>query len=79
MQTPPAPGEPLRFCHLLLQKDLLGGWTLVREAGRQGASGRVTRRHFADREAAEQALMQARDRQSANGFRTVFAEGVTTP
>jgi len=76
MQTPPIPDTPLRFCHLLLQQDLLGGWTLVRESGRQGGSGRVRRDHFPNRDEAETALIKARDQQAQRGFRVVFAEGV---
>jgi predicted DNA-binding WGR domain protein len=76
MQTPPAPDATLRFCHLLLQQDLLGGWTLVREAGRQGGSGRVWRDHFPTRDEAEAALIRARDQHTRRGYRVVFAEGV---
>ncbi|HEY5790392.1 MAG TPA: hypothetical protein VIX81_07195 [Gammaproteobacteria bacterium] len=75
MQTPPVADQPLRFCHLLLQQDLLGGWTLVRESGQQGGPGRVRRQHFASRTDAEEALISERDQQSRRGFRTVFAEG----
>jgi predicted DNA-binding WGR domain protein len=76
MQTSPSPDAPLRFCHLLLQQDLLGGWTLVREAGRQGGSGRVRREHFATRDEAEAALIRERDQHGRRGFRVVFAEGI---
>lgn len=76
MQTLPSSDAPLRFCHLLLQQDLLGGWTLVREAGRQGGSGRVRREHFATRDEAEAALIRERDQHGRRGFRVVFAEGI---
>lgn len=76
MQTLPTTEAPLRFCHLLLQQDLLGGWTLVRESGRQGGSGRVRRDHFATREEAEAALILARDQHVQRGYRVVFAEGI---
>ena len=46
-------GETLRFYHIMLQQDLLGGWTLIRESGRQGARGRVQREHFDDFDSAE--------------------------
>jgi predicted DNA-binding WGR domain protein len=76
MQTVPSAEQPLRFCHLLLQQDLLGGWTLVRESGRQGGSGRVRRDHYPSRDAAEEALIRARDQHANRGYRVVFAEGV---
>jgi predicted DNA-binding WGR domain protein len=75
LQTPPLASEPLRFCHLMLQQDLISGWTLVRESGRQGYAGRVRRFHFPTREAAEEALVSERERQLKHGFRIVFAEG----
>ena len=77
MQTLPTADAPLRFCHLLLQQDLLGGWTLVRESGRQGGSGRVRREHFETRDQAEAALIVARDQHGRRGYLVVFAEGVT--
>ncbi|MCB1761469.1 MAG: WGR domain-containing protein [Gammaproteobacteria bacterium] len=75
MQTMYAPEQPLRFYHLHLQPDLLGGWTLVRESGLQGAKGKVTREFFAEREAAERKMMQRRDMQLNRGYRVVFREG----
>ena len=75
MQTQYAPEQPLRFYHLHLQPDLLGGWTLVRESGIQGTKGRVTREYFREREAAERKMMQRRDMQIHRGYRVVFREG----
>ncbi|ROR34116.1 WGR domain-containing protein [Inmirania thermothiophila] len=79
MQTPPMHGEPLRFCHLILQRDLLGGWVLVRETGYQGGAGRVRREHYDSRDEAVRALERARDTQLRRGFRVVFAEGREAP
>jgi predicted DNA-binding WGR domain protein len=79
MQTPVTDDKPPRFYHLFLQSDLLEGWTLVREWGFQGASGRVVREHFTDREAAEEALMRHRDAQLERGYRVVFAKGEDGP
>ncbi|MCB1736313.1 MAG: WGR domain-containing protein [Gammaproteobacteria bacterium] len=76
MQTPLAAGDSPRFCHLILQKDLLEGWSLVRETGPQGRAGRVTKRHFQSQDDATEALTQERDLQIRKGFRVVFAEGV---
>lgn len=75
LQTPPAPENPPRFYHLFLQKDLINGWSLVRESGRQGGSGRVTKKHFEDHESAMEALIAARDSQLKRGFRVVFVKG----
>jgi len=67
-------GAP-RFCQLILQKDMLGGWSLVVETGNQGSPGRVKRSHFEDRNEAEHALQVYRDKQINKGFRVVFVEG----
>lgn len=75
MQTPPVPGELLRFVQLQLQEDLLGGWSLIREAGVQGARGRVTRDWFEQHEDAMDALIEQRDRQLRKGYRVVYREG----
>ena len=79
MQTPHADDQAPRFYHLFLQQDLLEGWTLVKEWGHQGASGRLMREHFDSREAAEQALVKARDAQLNRGYRVVFIEGQEHP
>jgi predicted DNA-binding WGR domain protein len=75
LQMPASGEQPPRYYQLLLQEDLLGGWTLIRESGRQDAGGRVKRDYFATREAAERALLKARDSQLARGYRVVFVEG----
>lgn len=72
MQIPPEGDKAPRFYHLHLQEDLLEGWTLIREWGYQGQRGRVRRELFPDREAAEAALLQARDEQLQRGYRVVF-------
>ena len=79
MQTAPAADRPPRFLQLTLQQDLLEGWTLVRESGYQGASGQVRREHYPTREAAEQALIEARDAQLRRGYRIVFSVGRPPP
>jgi predicted DNA-binding WGR domain protein len=75
MQLPPIADKAPRFYHLHVQEDLLEGWTLVKETGYQGASGRVTREHYASREDAMQALVKTRDAQLKRGYRVVFAQG----
>lgn len=79
MQTPVGEDAAPRYYHLHLQEDLLEGWTLVRESGRQGSSGRVVKEHFKDREGAEQAMIKARDEQLKRGFRVVFIQGRDKP
>ena len=74
MQIPPEGNKAPRYYHLHLQEDLLEGWTLIREWGYQGASGRVKREHFADHAAAESALLKRRDEQLQRGFRVVFMQ-----
>jgi predicted DNA-binding WGR domain protein len=74
MQIPPSDGSAPKFYHLHLQEDLLDGWTLIREWGFQGASGRVVREHYPDRDSAEAALLQMRDAQLTKGYRVVFMQ-----
>lgn len=75
LQTPPGEDRPPRFYHLILQPDLLGGWSLVREWGAQGSGGRIVRDHHDSREAAEAAMMRVRDEQVRRGYRVVFVQG----
>jgi len=75
LQTPTVDDKPPRFYHLMLQEDLLDGWTLVSESGQQGSPGRVKRQYFSDRDAAVDALVEARNAQLKKGFRVVFAVG----
>lgn len=79
MQTPYTGERPPRFYHLFLQEDLLGGWTLVKEWGFQGASGTVHREHFNDREDALRALIQSRETQVKKGYRVMFTKGEEIP
>ena len=75
LQTPASGEQPPRYCQLLLQEDLLGGWTLIRESGRQDAGGRAKQEYFTTHEAAERAVIKARDSQVARGYRVVLVEG----
>jgi predicted DNA-binding WGR domain protein len=76
LQMPAHGDQPPRYYQLVLQEDLLGGWTLIRESGRQGAGGaRSKQEYFVNRDAAQHALLKARDGQLARGFRVVFVEG----
>ena len=75
MQTPVVEGEPLRFYHLMLQKDLLEGWVIIREWGYQGSRGRIRRDIFRDYDEAQRTLLGIRDAQLKRGFRVVFMSG----
>ncbi|VAX10170.1 hypothetical protein MNBD_GAMMA25-643 [hydrothermal vent metagenome] len=75
MQTGFMENKPPRYYQLILEKDLLGGWAVVREWGQQGSGGRLKREHFNDQEDAQNALMQIRDKQLARGYKVVFIQG----
>lgn len=68
-----------RYYQLLLQRDILSGWNLVREWGQVGAAGRIRREHFDTRELAEGMLTQVRDSQIKRGYRVVFTQGQEAP
>jgi predicted DNA-binding WGR domain protein len=75
MQIPALEDKPSRYYQLLLLEDMLDGWTLVREWGQQGRSGRVKRDHFENYDAAQNALLRVRDSQLNRGFKVVFMQG----
>lgn len=79
LQTPPSADGYPRFFHLFLQEDLIGGWTLVKESGRQGVSGKVTKIHFDTHEQAMNSLIATRDAQIKRGYRVVFVKGEQEP
>ena len=79
LQTPGSVEQPPRFVHLILERDLLGGWNLVKESGYQGSAGRLRREHFTVWEAAEAAMVKWRDAQLKRGYRVVFAQGQEHP
>lgn len=79
LQQRPEGREAPRFVQLMLQPDLLGGWTLVRETGQIGGRSTVRREQFLQRDAAFAALESARDAQIKRGFQVTFAEGVAGP
>ncbi len=77
-QRPDGPEAP-RFVQLMLQPDLLGGWTLVRESGQIGGRSQLRREQFLDRDSAFAALEQARDAQIKRGFQLMFTQGSEAP
>ena len=79
LQQRPGGTDAPRFVQLMLQPDLLGGWTLVRETGQIGGRSTVRREQFLDQASAVAALEQARDQQLKRGFQVMFAQGANTP
>jgi predicted DNA-binding WGR domain protein len=77
LQQRPEGREAPRFVQLMLQPDLLGGWTLVRETGQIGGKSTVRREQFLDQAEAFAALEHARDAQLKRGFQLMFAEGAS--
>jgi predicted DNA-binding WGR domain protein len=75
LQQKPAAGEAPRFFQLSLQQDLLGGWTLTREAGQIGGKSQLKREVFLEQDQAVTAFEKARDAQLKRGFQVTFAEG----
>ena len=75
MQALPTADEAPKYLQLVLQQDLLGGWTLTKESGQQGGKIQVKRELYLDLAAAQAALTSARDQQLKKGFSIMFAEG----
>lgn len=79
LQNLPGNAEPPRYVQIVLEQDLLGGWTLYRESGTQGGKAMLKREQFLERDAAMAALEKARDAQLKRGFRLMFAQGLEGP
>lgn len=79
MQTMNTDSGTGRFCQLLLHPDLLGGWTVMRETGRQGARGRTREEHHSDLTNATESLYRWRDKLINEGFKVVFVQGEEQP
>lgn len=75
LQSPVMGDQSARFCHLILQPDLLQGWWVVAESGQQGGASRVKRSYYEQREAAMAAFETLRDAQLAKGLRIMFVQG----
>jgi predicted DNA-binding WGR domain protein len=79
LQQPPAAGEAPKYVQLMLQQDLLGGWTLLREAGQIGGKAQLKRELYLEQDAAIAAFEKARDAQVRKGFQVMFAQGAHAP
>jgi len=79
LQQKPSAGEAPKYVQLILQQDLLGGWTLLRESGQIGGKAQLRREQFLERDAALSAFEKARDAQVRKGFQVMFAQGAEAP
>lgn len=79
LQTMPASAEAPRYVQIVLEQDLLGGWTLYRETGTQGGRATLKREQFLERDAAVAAFEKARDVQLKRGYRVMFSQGMDGP
>ncbi|MDX1569045.1 MAG: WGR domain-containing protein [Xanthomonadales bacterium] len=75
MQMPPGADSPGRFYQLILQEDLLGGWTLIRQWGQLGKRGTHRQEYFDDLPSAQQAMAARREEQMKAGFSVTYVEG----
>jgi hypothetical protein len=75
LQATPSAGEHPKYCQLLLEEDLFGGWSLVKEFGQRGTRPALKREQFLAYEPARQALEKVRDAQLKRGFRILLAPG----
>ena len=79
MQERPNGREAPRFVQLMLEADLLGGWTLVRETGQIGGRSSLKREQYLDQGSALAAFEHARDLQLKKGFQLMFVQGADAP
>ncbi len=79
LQQKPMAGEAPKYVQLVLQQDLLGGWTLLRESGQLGGKSQLKREQYLERGAALGAFEKARDAQLRKGFQVMFAQGADAP
>ncbi len=79
LQTMPASTEAPRYVQIVLEQDLLGGWTLYRETGTQGGRATLKREQFLERDAAIAAFEKTRDAQLKRGYRVMFSQGQDGP
>ena len=79
LQQKPLAGEAPKYVQLVLQQDLLGGWSLLRETGQTGGKAQLKREQFLDQDAALAAFEKARDAQLRRGFLVMFAQGADAP
>lgn len=74
LQHSPKSGDPPQFIQLMLQPDLFGGWTLLRETSRDGRS-QLKRSQFENRASAVAALKKLRESHIKKGFKPLPPPG----
>ncbi|HET6633030.1 MAG TPA: WGR domain-containing protein [Rhodanobacteraceae bacterium] len=79
MQAKPLADEASRYVQLILEQDLLGGWTFYRESGVPGGRVSLRKQVFTAQDDALAAFEQARDTQLKRGFQVMFAKGMEPP
>lgn len=79
LQQLPVGNEPPRFVQLVLEQDLLGGWTLMREVGQIGGKSQLRKEQFLEQGAATAAFEKARDQHVKKGFQIMFSRGANAP
>src|SRR3546814_16237292 len=79
MQQRPDGHDAPRFVQLMLQPDLFGGWSLVRETGQMGGRSTVGREQFTDPQSAPAAQEHARAQQPQPGLQLIFTPGQADP
>ena len=77
--TKPQASDAPRYYQLVLQQDLLGGWTLYREWGQQGGRVSTKREVYLERDDALSAFELARAAQLRRGFLVMFSQGMEAP
>jgi predicted DNA-binding WGR domain protein len=76
LQIPAKDNHAPRFVQLILQNDLLGGCTLIKESGQQGQRGRSSRNHFNSQNEAVTAMEEERNLQIKRGYQVMFVQGI---
>jgi len=79
LQLQPTEAGVIRFVHLILQEDLMGGWTLIRETGKQGSPGTIKREQYDSQDQAINAMMKWRDKNLSRGYKIAFVQGDRSP
>jgi len=79
LQQRPEGREAPKFVQLMLERDLLGGWSLVRESGQIGGRSQLRREQFTDQDSATAAFEHARDLQLRKGFQVMYSQGADAP
>jgi predicted DNA-binding WGR domain protein len=79
LQQKPLAGEAPKFVQLILEQDLLGGWSLVKESGHTGGRSQLKREQFLQHDSAVIAFEKARDLQVKRGFHIMFVQGADAP